>query len=229
MLFMSVEEDECSLWSDTKTCTLLASCVTGMIMLSDMNLKYDVIAAALPRHCATVAVQLQDCVWSLAMPHSVLALKHSAVMALLRTAIRSLIVGIDYWLQLLLDVWSVPQGWNLKRKFHHSCTVIKARLVVTVRQLPVRQGEWEPTHCESLPPPPGAVSTPPAWPSSAAIGFGFLAAAWSLHTFNKLCHFTVQTWVAHRWAWDIGMWYYGLKLLLCQHLGFSFGVFPKQL
>lgn len=105
-------------------------------------------------HCSCTAVQLQDCVWSLAMPHSVLALKHSAVMALLRTAIRSLIVGIDYWLQLLLDVWSVPQGWNLKRKFHHSSTVIKARMVVTVRQLPVRQGEWEPTHCECLPPPP---------------------------------------------------------------------------
>lgn len=61
-------------------------------------------------------------------------------MALLRTA---LIVGIDYWLQLLLDIWSVPQENvnNLKRKVRHCCTVIKARLVVTVRQLPVRQGE----------------------------------------------------------------------------------------
>lgn len=156
MLFMSVEEDERSLWPDTKACTLLATCVTGTTVLSDMNMKYDVIAAALPSHCATVVVQLQDCVWSLAMPHSVLALKHSAVMALLRTAIRFLIVGIDYWLPLLLDIWSVPQENvnNLKRKFHHCCTVIKARLVVTVRQLPVRQWEWEPTHCESLPPPP---------------------------------------------------------------------------
>lgn len=62
MLFVSVEEDERSLWSDTKTCTLLASCVTGMTVLSDMNMKYDVIAAALPSHCATVVVQLQDCV-----------------------------------------------------------------------------------------------------------------------------------------------------------------------
>lgn len=62
LLFMSVEEDERSLWSDTKACTLLATCVTGTTVLSDMNMKYDVIAAALPSHCGTVVVQLQDCV-----------------------------------------------------------------------------------------------------------------------------------------------------------------------
>ncbi|KAL7372218.1 hypothetical protein ABVT39_012267 [Epinephelus coioides] len=42
-------------------------------------------------------------------------------------------------------------------------------------------------------PPPQCVSPARARPSSAAIGFDFLAAVWSLHTFNKLCHFTVQT------------------------------------
>lgn len=104
---------------------------------------------------------------------------------------------------------SARKCWQFKKEIPP--LLIKARLVVTVWQLPVRQGQWEPTHCESLPPSPSAVSTPPAWPSSAAIGFGFLAAAWSLHTFSKLCHFTVQTWVAHRWARDIGMWYYGLE------------------
>lgn len=57
------------------------------------------------------------------------------------------------------------------------------------------------------PPPPQCVSTTPAWPSSAAIGFGFLAAVWSLHTFNKLCHFAAQTRDAHGWAWEAGTWY----------------------
>lgn len=173
-----------------------------------MNIKY-VSAAALVNHRATRDLQLHDCVWSLATQHLIHSLPHSAVMALLRTAVWSEIVGIDYWLQLWLDIQSVPQESvnNLKRKFRPCCTVIRAQLAITVQQLPVRQGGWEPTQRQGpLSTSPSVVSTAPAWPSSAAIGFGFLAAAWCLHTFNELCHFTVQTWVGHRWAGDTGMW-----------------------
>lgn len=44
---MKVQEHKHSIWSDTKTCTLLASRATRMTVLSDMNRKFDVIAAAL--------------------------------------------------------------------------------------------------------------------------------------------------------------------------------------
>lgn len=50
-----------------------------------------------------------------------------------------------------------------------------------------------PTLLTTPPPPVCQPSSSTAKPSSAAIGFDFLAAVWSLHTFNKLCHFAVQT------------------------------------
>lgn len=62
LLYLEVQEDKGSLGSDTKACTLLASCVTKMTVLSGMNMKYDVMAAALLSHCATAVAQLQDCV-----------------------------------------------------------------------------------------------------------------------------------------------------------------------
>lgn len=121
--------------------------VPRITALSDMNMKYDVTAAALLSHSATLVLQLQDCLWRLVMLHLIHALPLWAIMALLRTAIWSEIVDIDYWLRLLLDIESVPQENvnNLKRKFQHCRTIIRARLVITVQRLPVRQGEWEPT------------------------------------------------------------------------------------
>lgn len=145
-----------------------------------MNMKYNGVTAALLSHCATRDLQLLDCVWSLTMPHLIRALPHSAVMAQLRTAIWAWIVGIDCWLWLLLDIQCVLQENvnNLKRKFQQCCTVIRARAgyycatiasqTGRVRTKPLR----EPSSTS-----PSAVCTALAWPSSAAIGFGFLAAS----------------------------------------------------
>lgn len=136
-------------------CSLLA-----VTVVSDMNIKYDVSAAALVNHRATRDLQLQDCVWSLATAHLIHTLPHSAVMALLRTAVCSEIVGIDYWLRFWLDIRSGSQESvnNFKRKFRPHCTVIRAQLALTVQQLPVWQGGWEPTQRQSPPPPPPVLS-----------------------------------------------------------------------
>lgn len=62
--------------------------------------------------------------------------------------------------------------------------------ISNIKKEPVREQR------KSCPTPallPPNLSPALAPPSSAAIGFDFLVAVWSLHTFNKLCHFAVQT------------------------------------
>ena len=91
------------------------------------------------RHWATQDLQLQDRVDRKVTLNPCT----SAVMALLRTASDLQLWGTEYRLHLLLDIQCVLQENvnNLKRKFQQCCAVIRAQLVITVQELPVRESE----------------------------------------------------------------------------------------
>lgn len=160
LLHIKAPEHQRSLWSDSKVSALLASCVTSFTVSPDMNMKYNVIAAALLRRCATQDLQLQHLVWSnttlnpCTYPFSCNGPTENKLFDLKSW---ELITGLLVPALIVRRVLQENDN-NFKRKFQLRRTVTSAQLVITVQQLPVRQGELEPHHCENLPPPPPVLS-----------------------------------------------------------------------